>query len=77
MGLGMAGRRPELVKSLVIGNTWAWPKADAHAKGFSRLMGGLIGRFVGLTVSGPSAFTHTLSTGGRGDMGAFGRRLPG
>lgn len=49
IGLGMAGRRPELVKSLVIGNTWAWPKdLDPNARRFSRLMGGPIGRFFGL-----------------------------
>ncbi len=49
IGLGMAGRRPELVKALVIGNSWAWPKdGDPRAKGFSGLMGGPIGRFFGL-----------------------------
>jgi len=49
IGLGLAGRRPELVKGLVIGNTWAWPRdADPGAKGFSGLMGGPIGRFFGL-----------------------------
>jgi haloalkane dehalogenase len=49
IGLGVAGRRPELVKSLVIGNTWAWPKdQDRNARGFSALMGGPVGRFFGL-----------------------------
>jgi haloalkane dehalogenase len=49
IGLGMAGRRPELVKSLVIGNTWAWPKdEDPRSRKFSSLMGGPIGRFFGL-----------------------------
>jgi haloalkane dehalogenase len=53
IGLGMAGRRPELVKALVIGNTWAWPKdGDANARGFSGLMGGPIGRFLGLHFNG-------------------------
>ena len=49
IGLGAAGRRPELVKALVIGNSWAWPKdGDANARRFSGLMGGPIGRFFGL-----------------------------
>jgi haloalkane dehalogenase len=53
IGLGVAGRRPELVKSLVIGNTWAWPKdGDANARRFSGFMGGPIGRFLGLEFNG-------------------------
>jgi haloalkane dehalogenase len=53
IGLGVAGRRPELVKSLVIGNTWAWPKdGDANARRFSAFMGGPIGRFLGLNFNG-------------------------
>lgn len=47
IGLGAAGRQPERVKALVIGNTWAWPVADdPHFRWFSRLMGGPVGRFV-------------------------------
>ena len=46
IGLGFAGRRPELVQRLVLGNTWAWPvNGDFHFEFFSRLMGGPIGRF--------------------------------
>jgi haloalkane dehalogenase len=53
IGLGMAGRRPELVKSLVIGNTWAWPRDDdPNTRRFSGLMGGSIGRFLGLNFNG-------------------------
>ncbi len=49
IGLGMAGRRPELVSSLLIGNTWAWRKdGERHAERFSALMGGPVGRFLGL-----------------------------
>ncbi len=49
IGLGMAARRPELVNSLVMGNTWAWPKdEDPNARRFSGLVGGPIGRFLGL-----------------------------
>ncbi len=47
IGLGLAGRRPELVGALVIGNTWAWPKdRERHARRFSAFMGGPIGRFL-------------------------------
>jgi haloalkane dehalogenase len=47
IGLGFAGRRPERVRRLVIGNTWAWPvSGDLHFEYFSRLMGGPIGRFL-------------------------------
>jgi haloalkane dehalogenase len=53
IGLGMAGRRPELVKSLVIGNTWAWSRDDdPNTMRFSSLMGGSIGRFLGLNFNG-------------------------
>jgi haloalkane dehalogenase len=53
IGLGVAGRRPELVKSLVIGNSWAWPKdGDPNARRFSAFMGGPIGRFLGLNFNG-------------------------
>lgn len=40
IGLGFAGRRPELVRALVIGNTWAWPDARRRVRLFSALMGG-------------------------------------
>lgn len=49
IGLGFAGRRPERVKALVIGNTWAWPKdQDPGARRFSTFLGGPIGRFLEL-----------------------------
>jgi haloalkane dehalogenase len=40
IGLGLAGRRPELVRALVIGNTWAWPEDRLKVRLFSALMGG-------------------------------------
>ncbi len=40
IGLGLAGRRPELIRALVIGNTWAWPDDRLRARLFSALMGG-------------------------------------
>jgi pimeloyl-ACP methyl ester carboxylesterase len=46
IGLGFAGRRPELVRRIVAANTWAWPvNGDLHFEYFSRLMGGSVGRF--------------------------------
>lgn len=40
IGLGLAGRRPELIRALVIGNTWAWPDDRLRVRVFSALMGG-------------------------------------
>jgi haloalkane dehalogenase len=40
IGLGFAGRRPDLVRALVVGNTWAWPDARLRVRAFSALMGG-------------------------------------
>jgi haloalkane dehalogenase len=45
IGLGLAGRRPELVSRLIIGNTFAWPLAgDRRVRQFSWILGGPIGR---------------------------------
>lgn len=47
IGLGLAGRRPELIHSLIISNTWAWPaQGIAGLEKFSKLAGGGIGRFL-------------------------------
>jgi len=47
IGLGFAGRRPEHIRRLVIGNSWAWPiTGDPHFERFSRVMGGPLGRFL-------------------------------
>jgi haloalkane dehalogenase len=40
IGIGFAGRRPDLVGALVIANTWAWPDDRARARVFGALMGG-------------------------------------
>ncbi len=44
IGLGLAGRRPELIKKMVIGNTWAFPIHEderfSDTKKFSLGMGG-------------------------------------
>jgi haloalkane dehalogenase len=42
IGLGLAGRRPELIRALVIGNTWAWPDDRLKVRLFSALMGGTL-----------------------------------
>jgi haloalkane dehalogenase len=47
IGLGVASRHPERFRALVIGNTWAWPvNGEPHFEFFSRLLGGLVGRFL-------------------------------
>src|SRR6266487_5453228 len=44
IGLGLAGRRPELVRRLIIGNTFAWPLSGGwRIRLFSWVMGGPIG----------------------------------
>jgi haloalkane dehalogenase len=40
IGLGLAGRRPGLIRAVVIGNTWAWPDDRLRSRLFSALMGG-------------------------------------
>lgn len=42
IGLGFAGRRPELVRALVVGNTWGWADVRPQVRLFSALMGGPI-----------------------------------
>ena len=45
VGLGLAGRRPELLRRLIIGNSFAWPlNSEFRVRMFSALMGGPIGR---------------------------------
>ncbi|HZZ83882.1 MAG TPA: alpha/beta fold hydrolase [Anaeromyxobacteraceae bacterium] len=47
IGLGLAGRRPELFRALVIGNSWAWPvEGVPRIERFSRFMGGPVGGFL-------------------------------
>jgi len=46
IGLGVAGRHPERIHALVIGNSWAWPEnGNPKKEGFSSVMGGPVGRF--------------------------------
>ena len=45
IGLGFAGRRPDLVRSLILGNTWAWP-AQGGMAAFSIVFGNPLARFL-------------------------------
>jgi haloalkane dehalogenase len=46
IGFAAATRQPDRFDSFVIGNTWAWPKADPGTQVFARLMGGPVGGFL-------------------------------
>lgn len=47
IGLAVAQRRPGVFDRLVLANTWAWPvNGDLHFEAFSRVLGGLPGRFL-------------------------------
>ena len=56
IGLGFAGRRPELVGKLVLGSTWAWPTTSAEPRGkFSLVAGGPLGEFIQINFNGFAA----------------------
>lgn len=44
IGLGLAGRRPELIRALVVGNTWGWPLKRLAPRLFAAVFGGPLGR---------------------------------
>jgi haloalkane dehalogenase len=46
IGFAVATRHPDRFAAFLIGNTWAWPKADPGTRIFSRLMGGPIGGYL-------------------------------
>jgi pimeloyl-ACP methyl ester carboxylesterase len=47
IGLGFAVRRPELVKRVILGSTWAWQTSTSEARGkFSVIAGGPLGEFL-------------------------------
>ncbi len=46
IGFAAATRHPERFAAFVIGNTWAWPKADLSTQLFSRLLGGPLGAYL-------------------------------
>jgi haloalkane dehalogenase len=62
IGLGFAGRRPDLIRALVICNTWAWPaQGTKRLEWFSKIVGGPIGRFLILNFN---AFVNLLVPSG-------------
>lgn len=53
IGLGLAGRHPELIRRIVLGNTWAWPTSAREPRGvFSKVVGGPIGEFAQMNFNG-------------------------
>jgi haloalkane dehalogenase len=57
VGLALAERRPDLVKRVVLGNTFAWPLAgERRFEIFSWLMGGPIGRAMAYSFNGVARF---------------------
>lgn len=47
IGLGFAGQQPELIHSLIIGNTWAWPaEPSSPVAKFARIAGSPFGSFL-------------------------------
>lgn len=63
IGLGFAGRRPDLISELVICNTWAWPaQGIKHIENWSRLTGGGLGRFLIVRFNALTRFLVPMST---------------
>lgn len=53
IGIGLAERRPELIRGFILGNTWAWPTSRKEGRGgFAKLAGGPIGEFVQMNFNG-------------------------
>lgn len=52
IGLNIAINKPELIKGLVLGNTWAWPLKRPGQKIFSKVMGGVLGRAIAKSFNG-------------------------
>jgi haloalkane dehalogenase len=46
IGFSVATRHPSRFSAFVIGNTWAWPKADAGTQAFSRILGSRLGGYL-------------------------------
>ncbi len=87
IGLGFAGRHPDRIRVLLICNTWAWPaQGTKHLEWFSKIVGGLIGRFLILNFNAfvnlilPSGVSRRLSLGEmrayRGPFPTRASRLP-
>ncbi len=68
IGLGLAERRPELVRRVILGSTWAWQTSKSEPRGkFSVIFGGPIGEFIQVN------FPGIISLGLKHDVG---RMLP-
>jgi haloalkane dehalogenase len=46
IGFAVATRHPDRFSAFVIGNTWAWPKADPGTQVFSRVLGSSFGGYL-------------------------------
>lgn len=72
IGLGMAGRRPDLVAGVVLGNTWAWRTDPLSPRGlFSLIAGGPIGEFLQVNFNGVARFAVD-----QGIVGPVPREIP-
>lgn len=57
IGIGLAERRPELVRRVVLGSTWAWRTDTSEARGkWSVIAGGPMGEFVQANFNGIATF---------------------
>jgi pimeloyl-ACP methyl ester carboxylesterase len=53
IGIGIAEDRPELVRNIILGNTWAWPTKKSEPRGlWSVIAGGPIGEFLQINFNG-------------------------
>jgi pimeloyl-ACP methyl ester carboxylesterase len=53
IGLALAERRPELVRRVILGSTWAWQTSGSEPRGkFSIVFGGPIGEFIQMNFPG-------------------------
>ena len=52
IGLNSAVKNPDLIRGMVMGNTWAWPLKRPGQKLFSHIMGGFIGRWMAKNFNG-------------------------
>jgi haloalkane dehalogenase len=46
IGFSVATRHPARFSAFIIGNTWAWPKADPGTQAFSRILASRLGRYL-------------------------------
>ena len=57
IGLAFAERRPELIRGLILGSTWAWPTDTSTPRGmYSLIGGGPVGEFIQMNFNGLTEF---------------------